>query len=85
MMQKYPKDDLYKINRPERSFSVTGIELWHRRLGRLLENGLKKLKRIANGIDFQSRSLVDCFACVQDKHTRHSFPSSESRAEELLR
>ena len=60
------------------------IGLWHKRLGYLNEGSLKKLKLIASGIDFKEASLPNCVSCVERKQARRPFPSSTSKAEELL-
>jgi hypothetical protein len=77
---------MYKldIKRSERAFLVANTNLWHRRLGHLNQQSMRKLVTMVDGMELQMESMADCIACAQGKHARSSFRSSSSHAEGLL-
>ena len=66
--------------------SSASIEIWHRRLAHLNSAYLIQLKsRAATGIDFPSKSqLPKCDGCLFGKMVRKPYPSSGSRADDIL-
>lgn len=76
--------NLLNIN-VEKENKIETIELWHRRLGHMNVQDLKKMKNgIVNGINFQEDQLSTCITCLKGKQTRKPFKHSENCAEELL-
>ncbi|KXJ71678.1 hypothetical protein RP20_CCG019945 [Aedes albopictus] len=53
-------------------------------MGHLNEASLKRLKQVANGIDFKNEALADCVSCLEGKQARLPFPTSDSRTTDLL-
>lgn len=53
------------------------LNLWHRRLGHMSVSNLHFLKN-------SSKAKLNCAVCAEGKHSRASFPSSGSRADDLL-
>lgn len=76
---------LYKLNRKhEQAMLTPSTGIWHRRLGHLNRQSLRKLMAMADGIELANDVIPECIACIEGKHARNPFPSSESRAEGLL-
>ncbi len=66
----------------------TNENIWHRRFGHLRIQNLQRLARskMVRGFDFNALKQIDfCEACVEGKHHRTQFPTSNSgRAKEPL-
>jgi transposase InsO family protein len=64
------------------------LNLWHRRLGHLNYDGIKKMLRhnLVTGLTLDSSAKPDpiCEPCLAGKMHANPFPSSDSHAEELL-
>ena len=75
-----PVNGMYKLN----TKLVTDVDLWHRRLGHLNHQCMRRLTTMVDGMQLGEGSSSDCVACAQGKHTRSVFSSSASRAEGLL-
>jgi len=60
------------------------IEIWHRKLGHLGDEALKKLLKITEGIDLSLMEINDnkrlCKACVEAKHARSKFENTRTKA-----
>lgn len=83
------KDDLFKLDQKMqmRSFAcrTNQAELWHRRMGHLNYQSLKKLQSsCANGVNFSGEAVDDCKVCAMGKQARKKFPKCGSRAKEVL-
>lgn len=76
---------LYKLNRKqEKAFVCNETEKWHRRFGHISMQSMKKLMQMTNGFQLKKVDEVQCVACIQGKHARDSFPTSNTRSTELL-
>ena len=80
---------LYKLCRQEASIACAAkpledLTLWHRRMGHLNPVGLKKLRELTNGVQFDDAELLPCETCSQGKHQRKSFKHKGTRANEVL-
>lgn len=78
---------LYSFNAYQGKAMVTksnDADLWHRRLGHLNFESLKKLKTLSTGISFSNKSLETCLPCIKGKQARHPFPSNGNKVNELL-
>lgn len=82
--------DLFKLdqhadNRAMACEKVVSPSLWHRRMGHLNFQSLKKLRSgCASGINFGDEKNYDCRICPMGKQTRLKFNKEGSRASELL-
>lgn len=82
-------NDLYRLNVRESKINSALIanndyELWHRRLGHICNENLKKIKNTCSGVDFSNISKEQCVVRIKGKQTRASFKDSDTRAENLL-
>jgi hypothetical protein len=60
-------------------------ELWHRRMAHLHHGALRVLREMVTGVpDFSSKHHELCKGCALGKYTKTAFPSSDSRAAEIL-
>lgn len=84
------KDGMFKMTQDDRKVmlasNVTGkCELWHRRLGHIGHENLKKLKNnFVEGLLFDDEMAKLCEVCLKGKQTRKSFPASKSSTSEIL-
>lgn len=83
-------DNLYKlhcvvnVNKDENAL-IASNEIWHRRLGHICDNNLKKVMVAANGIRCDdSTTMNKCVVCIKGKQTRASFKEPGHRAKGLL-
>jgi GAG-pre-integrase domain len=63
------------------------LDLWHRRLAHIHENGLRYLAKhnLITGLDVQTNgSLGPCDGCAKGKHHQAPFPKDASRATKIL-
>jgi hypothetical protein len=60
-------------------------EIWHRRMAHLHHGALRVLREMVMGVpDFSSEHHELCKGCTLGKYTKTAFPSSDSRAAEIL-
>jgi hypothetical protein len=60
-------------------------EIWHRRMAHLHHGALRVLRELVTGVpDFSLEHHELCKGCTLGKYTNTSFPSSDSRAVEIL-
>src|SRR5256714_1885184 len=61
------------------------MEIWHRRMGHLNEDYVRKLRTMADGIGIKARTTVgDCDACMEGKQHRQPSHKPATRAKEAL-
>ena len=61
------------------------IDIWHRRMGHLGEDNIRKLAKMADGMGITVGTSVGvCEACVKGKQTRHPSQKPAARAKEPL-
>jgi len=61
------------------------IDIWHRRMGHLGEDNIRKLAKMADGMGITVGTSVGvCEACVQGKQTRHPSHKPAARAKKPL-
>src|SRR5213075_1162426 len=61
------------------------MEIWHRRMGHLNEDYVRKLRTMADGIGIKARTTVgDCDACMEGKQNRQPSHKPATRAKEAL-
>ena len=63
------------------------LDLWHRRLAHIHEDALRYLAKhdLVTGLDIQTNgSLGPCDGCAKGKHPQAPFPTSHSRAKNIL-
>ena len=63
------------------------LDLWHRRLAHIHEDALRYLVKhdLVTGLDIQTNgSLGPCDGCAKGKHPQAPFPTSQSRAKNIL-
>lgn len=71
--------------RSDESLAATvSPSIWHKRLGHLNQQSLRKLVTMADGLVLEKEVFPECIACVEGKHSRNSFLSSVSRAKGVL-
>lgn len=85
------ENDLFKLAQSEAAGKVmlssacASLETWHKRMGHLNYNSVKKLADgVACGMRISNENHGDCTVCPMGKQTRIPFSKSGSRAEELL-
>ncbi|XP_062541494.1 uncharacterized protein LOC134209531 [Armigeres subalbatus] len=83
------KDGLYQLNQVGQSSAcvarpATNLELWHRRLGHLNVDSVKRLPAMVTGMETPNGKMSTCVPCVEGKHQRSPFKSSGSKAREVL-
>ena len=84
------KDDLFVFDQDKKQKAMACIrqpsmELWHRRMGHINIQSLKKLRDgCATGVNFQDDVIADCMVCPKGKQARKKFNKEGSRASELL-
>lgn len=81
-------NDIYKLDvvrRQESSFAVRESKaIWHRRLGHVNDDYLKKLKQ-SDTIQFSDENCCDkCDVCLKGKQTRLPFSCNGTRANDIL-
>jgi transposase InsO family protein len=60
-------------------------EIWHRRMAHLHHGALRVLRELVTGVpDFSSEHHELCKGCILGKYTKTTFPSSDSRAAEIV-
>lgn len=95
MEGKKTKNGLYEIQikkkEEKNSYLVTEEDLvkkWHRRLGHISMQGMKKLINITEGMNIDKKELRKteelCEICIKAKHTREPFGESRTRASRPL-
>lgn len=84
-------DSVYKLDQPNiNSFVAKPYKvsqtLWHRRMGHVGVENLKKLKSgIVNGVDFALKDFDNpCIICLKGKQSRSAFKNIGTRATEIL-
>lgn len=80
---------VYKLNLKECLVAaVTTSDLtWHRRLGHLNSDSLRKTKNAVEGMSYDENSIISkstCKTCCEGKQCRLPFTSSDTRSTELL-
>jgi len=60
------------------------FELWHRRLGHINYDTLKRMNNDDYGFKFENKEADRCITCIKGKQCRQPFPEGGSRAEEVL-
>lgn len=88
------ENQVYRLNtvKPLQLLAATATTsslTWHRRLGHINANDLRKLKNgVAEGVSFLdncgSLQKSSCTICCEGKQTRLPFPQSASRSQEVL-
>jgi len=81
--QKRPNSDL---SAPTTNMCSNGnTSLWHRRLGHLSENYMKKLSKIVDGLNIGKYcSTSGCSVCTQGKQSSNPFNGTRTRAKRPL-
>lgn len=85
-------NNLFKLDRPAKCFQMSTVDkinksgdiLWHRRLGHLSVENMKRLKHISKDVNFSTINFDLCEICVKGKQTRVSFKHTGTRATKLL-
>lgn len=72
-----------KVKSPESSQKVDE-KTWHRRLCHLGLKGMRKLKGMVRGLNFDSQDFEQCVHCIKGKMTRLPAPKEGTRATEKL-
>lgn len=84
------EDNMYRLNCDvEKVFfgksSRVRQDMWHRRLGHIGFENLKKLRNgFVDGVDFTLQNYEPCENCLKGKHSRNPFQHNGTRASELL-
>ena len=82
-------DGLYKLTETKRSRANLvqaddKFELWHRRMGHLSASGMKRLREMTTGAQFEMKNELQCVPCIEGKHHRQPFNARGQRAERVL-
>lgn len=83
-------DSMYKLNcKIENVFFGKSVreqqDLWHRRLGHIGYENMKKMRNgLVGGVDFAVKNYEPCANCLKGKHSRNSFGHNGTRASEIL-
>lgn len=66
---------LYRHNRKklETSLMITETEIWHRSLGHLNQQSMKKLAAMADGMDIWKEATFDCITCAAGSNNGFAF------------
>lgn len=89
------KDNMYKLNVTEHQETMlmttvsSDLDLWHRRLGHMNVDYMKKLQGMAEESSFSKLKFAGCenktcIVCCKGKQTRLPFKNSGTRATEML-
>lgn len=60
------------------------LDVWHRRMGHLNYNDVKKLENCTEGVKVTNSDSKTCIPCIEGKQTRFSFKNEGSRATSQL-
>ncbi|XP_055627599.1 uncharacterized protein LOC129769384 isoform X1 [Toxorhynchites rutilus septentrionalis] len=81
-------DGLYKLSevkKPVGNLVKDGrYELWHRRMGHLSASGMKRLKSMVTGLEFEVKDPAKCVPCIEAKHCRQPFEAKGHREDRIL-
>lgn len=87
----YQSNGLYKlemVDEPKACAVKSSGEfnIWHRRLGHMNFDNMKRLRSMVTGLDFKNErtSTTPCVPCIEGKHQRFPFKSKGSRATKVL-